>query len=245
MTSPKERFTTVARGYARWRPPYPEELFRWIAAEAGLSPGARVADLGCGTGISTRLWRSLGFDAVGVDPNEAMLAEARAAGGEYLRGDAERTGLPDHSVDLAAAAQAFHWFDLERTLDELARVLKPGGKVAAIWNQRARTPFLKEYESLLSRYTTEYAERPKSADTLRKLQAHPRAAAPTEKEVEHVQRLDRQGFFGRVYSASYVALSLRGQKDFDRALGELFDRRQKDGAVDFAYRAVALVFGLR
>jgi ubiquinone/menaquinone biosynthesis C-methylase UbiE len=243
---PQDRFSGVARNYAEWRPSYPRALFERVAEEAQVPAGATVVDAGCGTGISTRLWASLGYRAVGVEPNDAMRAEAEKAGGaEYLKGEAEATTLPGASADLAAAAQAFHWFDLDRALAELARILKPRRKCAAIWNQRARTPFLKEYEELLKRYTTEYAERPKSADVLGKIERHARVMRVKTFEVEHAQRLNLEGFFGRVYSASYVSLSLTDKAGFDAGLEKLFEKYQKDGAVDFAYRAVAVVFGLR
>ncbi len=267
---PQERFSSVAKTYASWRPSYPKELFERVAQAAKLAPGATVVDVGCGTGISTRLWAELGYRAVGVEPNDAMRAEAVAAGGvahlspeamglrdralsrnpidgdeTYRKGDAEKTGLPEHLADLVAAAQAFHWFELDRALAEFSRVLKPGAKCAAIWNQRARTPLLKEYEALLSRFAAEYNDRPKSADVLAKITAHPRVVAPVSFEITHAQTLDREGFFGRVYSASYVALSLSDKKGFDAALEALFAKFQKDGRVAFDYRAVAVVFALR
>src|SRR5512139_2540316 len=112
---PRERFAGAASGYARFRPSYPAVLLDRVLAEAGVRAGDRVADVGCGTGILTRLLAERGLSVTGIDPNEDMLAEARAAGGraEYRRGEAAASGLADASAALVTAAQAFHWFDAD------------------------------------------------------------------------------------------------------------------------------------
>ena len=109
---PRERFCGAAADYARFRPSYPPALLDWILAESRVQPADRVADVGCGTGILSRLLAERGLAVVGIDPNEDMLAEARAAGGpaEYVRGEAAVTGLADASIVLVTVAQAFHCF---------------------------------------------------------------------------------------------------------------------------------------
>src|SRR4029450_1148231 len=99
---PRERFSGAAAGYARHRPSYPAAIVDGVLTAAGVKPGDSVADVGCGTGILTRLLAERGTEVVGIDPNEPMLAEARAAGGpaRYERGEAEATGLPEASVVL-------------------------------------------------------------------------------------------------------------------------------------------------
>jgi SAM-dependent methyltransferase len=112
---PRQRFSGASEQYARSRPSYPGALVDWVLAEAGVRPGDRVADVGCGTGIMTRLLAERGADVLGIDPNEDMLAEAQKAGGRatYRHGEAEATGLERGSVSLVTVAQAFHWLDLE------------------------------------------------------------------------------------------------------------------------------------
>lgn len=241
-TDPKSRFTGLARLYARTRPSYPAELFAWIEARTGLKPGARVADLGCGTGISTRLWAARGFDAVGVDPNEDMLAQARREGGaSFTRGEASATGLPAASVDLASAAQAFHWFDIPATFAELRRILKPAARCAAFWNSRARTPLHADYEALLRRFSSEYAKLGRGWQTIEVIQ---RAGARDVEEASfsNAQQLDREGLLARAHGSSYVALGVKDMPAFDRELSAAFDRHQSGGLVDFAYETRVILF---
>src|SRR5262245_19448110 len=99
---PRERFTQTADRYDRYRPSYPGALIDWIIKTAGLSPGAPVADIGCGTGISSRLFAAQGYEVIGIDPNQETLSRARQAGGgaRYLCGEASATGLGAAEVDL-------------------------------------------------------------------------------------------------------------------------------------------------
>jgi SAM-dependent methyltransferase len=129
-------FELVAAEYERHRPDYPEEALRWSADLLGLETGARVLDVGAGTGKLTRGLVALGFEVVAVEPGSPMLDQLRLAvpEAEALEGPAESIPLPDASVDAAFAGQAFHWFDRERAVSELHRVLRPGGGLALLWN---------------------------------------------------------------------------------------------------------------
>jgi SAM-dependent methyltransferase len=129
-------FESVAAEYERFRPEYPEEALRWAADRLGLPGGARVLDIGAGTGKLTRGLVALGFDTVAIEPGAPMLAQLREAvpEAEAHEAPAESVPLPDSSVDAAFAGQAFHWFDPERALPELHRVIGPGGGLALLWN---------------------------------------------------------------------------------------------------------------
>jgi SAM-dependent methyltransferase len=129
-------FETVAAEYERYRPDYPETALRWAAEELALSAGARVLDVGAGTGKLTRELVALGYEAVAVEPGAPMLAELRRAvpEAEAHEGPAEAIPLADESVDAAFAGQAFHWFDRERAVPELHRVISAGGGLALLWN---------------------------------------------------------------------------------------------------------------
>ena len=127
-------FGAAADVYDRSRPSYPVEAVRWA-----LPPGAqRVLDLGAGTGKLTEVLLGLGLDVVAVEPSEQM--RARIPGrAEVLAGSAEQVPLPDAAVDAVLVGQAFHWFDLDLALPEIARVLRPGGTLGVLWNERDET----------------------------------------------------------------------------------------------------------
>ena len=133
-------FGAVAAAYASLRPSYPAEAVHWALAPAGNGApdlsALRVADLGAGTGILTEVLTGLGADVTAVEPDEAMRAEfrRRLPSARLLAGSAEDIPLPDGSADAVLCGQAMHWFDLDRALPEIARVLVPGGVLAGLWN---------------------------------------------------------------------------------------------------------------
>src|SRR3954447_23936548 len=127
-------FGSVADIYERARPLYAPETLEWLRERL---PLRRVVDVGAGTGKLSRQLAALGADVIAVEPDEGMRAVfARVLPEiELLAGSAEELPLADGSVDVAAAAQAFHWFDLERALPELHRVIRPGGGIVVVWNE--------------------------------------------------------------------------------------------------------------
>lgn len=136
MSDRARSFDTAAAEYERHRPEYPPAALAWVAERLELGPGKRVVDVGAGTGKLTRGLLAIGVEVVAVEPGPSMLAELRAAvpEAEAVEGSAESIPLPDASVDAAAAGQAYHWFDPERAIPELHRVIRPGGGIALLWN---------------------------------------------------------------------------------------------------------------
>ncbi|WP_431233371.1 class I SAM-dependent methyltransferase [Mycolicibacterium psychrotolerans] len=127
-------FGSEAAAYERGRPSYPPEAIDWL-----LPPGARdVLDLGAGTGKLTTRLVERGLDVVAVDPLAEMLELLSSALPDTpaLLGTAEQIPLPDNSVDAVLVAQAWHWFDPEQAVAEVARVLRPGGRLGLVWNAR-------------------------------------------------------------------------------------------------------------
>jgi SAM-dependent methyltransferase len=244
MMDSRQRFTAAAEDYSRHRPTYPPELVDWIAAETGLPRSATVADVGCGTGISARLFAARGFDVVGVEPNAEMLAHATAAGVRGVQGEAARTGLPDQSVDLVIAAQALHWFDVPAALAEFRRICRPPGWCAAFWNIRAGSPLMDEYEQLLRRASEDYRKIRQPSQAVAELRAAPEISSMRTWEFPTSQVLDHEGFFGRVWSSSFVVHGVADREGFNRELDSLFERYQEDGRVDFLYRTVAYLWQL-
>ena len=152
MSDRARSFESVAAEYERHRPGYPEDALRWAAEQLGLDPGARVLDIGAGTGKLTRRLVSLGFDVVAVEPGAPMLAQLCVAvpEAEAIEGPAEAIPLPDQSVEAGFAGQSYHWFDRERALPELHRVIKTGGGLVLLWNWwHERDPLQRELGELI------------------------------------------------------------------------------------------------
>ena len=141
MLDPTKRFSDRVEKYQKHRPGYPPELYDYLRAEAGLRSTDQVADLGSGTGLSSKLFLERGHRTFAIEPNAEMRSAAEALFHDQpnfvsLDGRAEDIPLANASVDFVTAGQAFHWFEPRATRREMNRVLRPGGQVALIWNSR-------------------------------------------------------------------------------------------------------------
>ncbi|MBQ1050959.1 methyltransferase domain-containing protein [Micromonospora sp. C51] len=138
MTDPTQAlsFGTAAAEYDRYRPRYPAAALRW--ALVGIDAPAQLVDLGAGTGILARGLLTLGHRVTAVEPDPAMRAQLTSLDGDALAlaGSAEAMSLPDGYADAVLTGQAYHWFDRPRAHVEIARVLRPGGVFAPVWNLR-------------------------------------------------------------------------------------------------------------
>jgi SAM-dependent methyltransferase len=129
-------FGAAAAAYAEHRPGYAEAAVRWALAPVRSRQPLRVIDLGAGTGKLTATLIGIGLDVTAVEPDRDMLAELRRGlpSARARSGSAETIPLPDASADAVVVGQAMHWFDLDRAMPEIARVLSPGGVLAGLWN---------------------------------------------------------------------------------------------------------------
>jgi SAM-dependent methyltransferase len=237
------RFTDRVADYVKFRPTYPREVATFVHAECGIAPAAHVADIGAGTGLSTKLFLDAGHPVVAVEPNAAMREAADRLLGAYpgyrsVAGTAEATTLDSASIDLVTSAQAFHWFDKAGAAREFARILKPRGQIVLFWNSRLLhgTPFLAGYEALLQRFCADYA---------RVAESYPDDAAMADwfgdgferKSVfPNAQWLDYEGLEGRLMSSSYAPKPGDPlHEPMLAALRALFDETQSEDRVDFAY----------
>lgn len=244
MTSSSERFSERVADYIKHRPGYPAEVLALLTRECGLGPATTVADIGSGTGIFTKLLLQSGAQVFAVEPNTHMRAAAEAALAAQaqfvsLAGEAGATTLPTASIDLITAAQAFHWFDRQRAREEFLRILKPGGYIALIWNEREvdTTPFLQGYEQLLKDYAPEYDlvdhRNVTPADIAAFFYPHQVKAAA----YPYQQRFDYAGLKGRLLSSSYAPpASHPNHEPMLRQLRTLFDRFQDSGQVVWHYQ---------
>jgi SAM-dependent methyltransferase len=238
----RDRFADRVDDYVRARPSYPRALLDDLLAAGVLFPGALVADIGSGTGISTELFLAAGYATVGVEPNSPMRAAAEHALASYPHfrsqaGSAEATGLPDGSADLVVAAQAFHWFDAARTRTELRRILRDDGWVALIWNARRSigTVFLEGYEALLLEFGTDYAQvghRGIGKERLAEFFGGPF----TTRRYDNLQELDLAGLRSRLLSSSYIpAAGEPAHVAMLTRLTVLFEAHSVDGRVKLLY----------
>ncbi len=236
------RFSDRVENYVRYRPGYPVEALRSLQQECGLRPSHVIADIASGTGIWTGMLLENGNRVFGVEPN----AEMRAAGERLLAefpkftsvtGTAEATTLPDASVDFVTAAQAAHWFDRTGSRPEFARILKPGGWLVLLWNERVTdsTPFLREYEQLLLTYGTDYAE-VRHENTTELLNEFFDPAPFQERGFAMRQEFDYAGLEGRLLSSSYAPGPTHPKyAAMLRDLRTIFDRRAVADRVEVDY----------
>lgn len=129
-----DRFLGFAKVYDDSRPKVPEQAVDIITDYLGRQP-ERVVDLGCGTGLSTMVWKGHAREVIGIEPSEDMLAQAEkkvCEGVHFVKGFSDSTGLEDNSADVVVCSQSFHWMDPVNTLNEAGRILKKGGVFATV-----------------------------------------------------------------------------------------------------------------
>jgi len=128
-----EQWSIVSTNYHDIRPTPPEVITKTILSWLNKAPDTLV-DIGCGTGISTFIWQNVAANIIGIEPNDEMraVAESNPNSGNiaFIKGLSNETGLPDSYADIITVAQAFHWMDIDSSLQEFHRILKPGGVLA-------------------------------------------------------------------------------------------------------------------
>ena len=199
------RFSDRAADYVRYRPSYPAETVDTILEGLAPAVGLVAADIGAGTGISARLLAERGLRVVAVEPGEAMRKSAAPHPGvRWTAATAEATGLREASVDLVVCAQSFHWFRPPAALAEFARILRPHGRLAIVWNRRSTTdPFTAGYRQAILDVGGETAAERMGFDP--QVVGGSGLFTPVERtSVPNIQRLDLDGLIGRAQSASYV-----------------------------------------
>ena len=229
VRGPYTAFAEVAAAYERGRPGYPDDAVRWLA---GAEP-SDVVDLGAGTGKLTRALVALGHRVTAVEPLEEMRAELATVlpGVQAVAGSAEAMPLPSSSADVVTSAQAFHWFDHDDALPEIARVLRPEGRIALVWNSRDdRDPWMAGLSAIIGNETIE------ETDVVPVLDASGLFGAVETAAFSFEQILDREGLLDLVLSRSYLAKLPQAEREpVLQAVGALYDETAEDGGVRLAY----------
>lgn len=199
-------FDSAAEAYEAARPGYPDEALR-VLAGLGVGPGTDVLDVAAGTGKLTRRLVELGASVVALEPVPGMRAQLTTVvpGVPVLDGPAEEIPLPDASVDVVTVAQAFHWFDAPAALAEIARVLRPGGHLALLWNERDEsTPWVAEMSRII-RWHERTVSRYQHVDWAAVVGAAGRFTPLSEQVVPWAHTMSRSLLADRVRSISYIA----------------------------------------
>jgi SAM-dependent methyltransferase len=209
-------FAAVAEAYDRARPSYPAEAVAWLAG----SRRANVLELGAGTGKLTELLVAAGHDVIATDPLPEMLQHlrTRVPGARVAVASAERIPVASRSADVVVCAQSFHWFDHDVALPEIARVLRPGGVLALVWNARDEAiPWVRKLGAIIGSADNQ-------TDLAEPAEASEHFGALDHQEFRFWQSLRREELFDLVRSRSYVALLGDSEReDLLARVGALYD----------------------
>lgn len=202
-------FGSAAGAYERARPEYPRAAVDWLCSRLGIVPGATVVDLAAGTGKLTRALLPSGARVVAVEPVPQMRA---LIGTEAVEGYAESMPLPDAFADVVTIGQAFHWFATDEALAEIARVLRPGGRLGLVWNGRDQRSELQRrvtgiIEELRGDEATSYR-----TEAWRVVEASPLFGPVETASFEWSRALDADGLVELVSSVSFVAIAPPGAR---------------------------------
>ncbi len=241
--NPTGRFTGLSELYAHYRPDYPSSAVDFIMSSCALGPDSLLVDVGCGTGISSRLFGQRGVKVIGIEPNAEMRVKAESEPTpegcpqpQYCDGTAEATGLDDGVADAILAAQAFHWFDAEAALREFYRILKARGSVVLIWNERDQSDvFTAAYGAVIRALPEAPAVEIPRGRAGEPLLASPLFENAQRMSFKNEQCLDEDGVLGRAFSASYAPQDPLEANQFAEALRRVFQQYQRDGCVVLKY----------
>ncbi len=241
-------FSSKVTDYVASRPDYPAALFEALTVRCKLLPGATVVDVGAGTGLLTQGLLEHGYQVWAMEPNPAMRAVAdralaRGSGYRSAEGTAESLPMADASADLITAAQAFHWFDVDRARLEFLRVLRPQGQVALIWNDRvASDPLHLALDEILDQHGGAKRNALVKHEERGDLPRFFGAGIPTELSWPHEHSLNETGLLSLAFSRSYMPQrdSVAGRQASEQ-LRRLYRRFASDGKLVVRYNTVAII----
>ncbi|MGH9615826.1 MAG: class I SAM-dependent methyltransferase [Acidobacteriaceae bacterium] len=241
-----DRFTSRVDDYRRYRPRYPAAIVDQLRRDCDLSVDTKIVDIAAGTGLLAEIFLAHGNRVVAVEPNTRMRGacatlEEIYPGLQCMDGTAEATGLAEHSVDMVTVGQAMHWFDLQKTRAEFARILRPHGWCVVAYNHRRRSGdgLHDGYEAILNEFGTDYRKVQSAHLTEDRLRKFFSPSPMCRRSLGNAQVLDLEGLQGRVLSSSYMPG--KGHPRYPRLQQEiaaLFAQNQKEGLVRLEYDCV-------
>jgi len=226
--NPTDRFSDLTGAYVAARPSYPLAAVDAIFEGLGDPTLLMVADLGAGTGISSRLIASRGPTVLAIEPNAKMRAAAAPdVRVRWIDGKAEATTLDDASVDVVVAFQAWHWVDHAAAVAEARRIIRPGGRLAAVYNERDESdPFTASYGAIVRRFAVEATEEQRAAALAAFMEIDP---SKTQRfTFRNGQLLDRAGVHQRAESSSYLPHAGEAATAMHIAIDDLVDQYRAD-----------------
>lgn len=245
-----DRFFNKAEKYELYRPSYTEESIEKIFDLCRIVPSneAKVADIGAGTGKFTQLLLDKGFIVYAIEPNEEMRIIADKKFKDYdnfhsIDKVAEDTSLENNSISIITVAQAFHYFDLDKTKKEFKRILKPQGKVALLWNFRLRdSEFIKEYENIIyglhsNKVKPTHAQDNMTDELFKNFFTNYEIA-----NISNSQEFDFESLWGRTLSNNHMPNENESEylQLYD-SIKKLFDKYEQNGKILFQYRTQIVV----
>jgi SAM-dependent methyltransferase len=195
--------------YEAARPSYPPDAVAWFVDQLELGPGRRVVDLAAGTGKFTRLIAPSGAEVIACEPVEGMRATFRTVMPDtpLLAGTAEALPFAAETLDVMTVAQAWHWFDHDRAIAEVRRVLRPGGRLGLVWNARDRSvDWVDAVWTIMDRVEKKAPWRDHDNWRDSAFQAMPGFGSLTTAEFHHAQAITPEGVVQRMASVSHVAV---------------------------------------
>ncbi|MCC3405762.1 MAG: class I SAM-dependent methyltransferase [Microcoleus sp. PH2017_10_PVI_O_A] len=238
--NPLGRFSDRTADYVKYRPTYPAAAIDAILAGLGEPSQLTAADIGAGTGISSRLLAERGLRVLAIEPNTEMRQAAAAHPlVEFRDGTSEASNLPDQSLDLVACFQSFHWFNPVLTLPEFRRILKPSGRLAVVWNLRDRADALTEGYTQIVKSASNNHPASKRDRSIEPLLASADFTDVRSLEFANKQDLDLAGLIGRARSSSYMPNSGSPLQKLISDLTELYQAHCGDrGFVSLVYKTI-------
>ena len=246
----ENKFTGRAEIYLKHRPTYPDAFIEYLYSKVGFQEDSVIADIGCGTGILTKLLLGKGSFVYGVEPNADMRKAAEQELAQYknfasVPQSAESTGLYDRSIDFVTAAQSFHWFDRQKFKAECQRIMKENGKAVLVWNSRdMSSAFVQKCDELNRAYCPDYKgfsggmnhDSPEEFAGFFKDGMYDHMVFPNDLV------FDLNGFIGRSLSASYAPKEgAETYEPYVSGLKQLFEKYSDSGSLRMPNRTRAYI----